>query len=71
VILAGLLDCAANGFYLIAVGRGDLSWVAAITSLYPVGTVLLARVVLQERLVGRQIAGLALSLAAVVLIATG
>lgn len=67
VIVAGLLDCAANSFYLTAVRQGSLTWVAAISSLYPVTTVLLARVVLHERLgriqrYGLGAAGLALTL---------
>ena len=70
VIVAGLLDCAANAFYLTAVRSGSLTWVAAISSLYPVTTVLLARIVLHERLgriqrYGMGAAGLALVLVGV------
>ena len=71
VLIAGVLDCAANGFYLTALGRGTFVWVAAIASLYPVSTVLLARVVLKERLAPIQVLGLAAAGGALVLIAIG
>jgi uncharacterized membrane protein len=69
--IGGVLDCAANSLYLVALERGHLSWVAAIASLYPVTTVLLARVVLRERLAGTQVAGFALAGAALAVIAAG
>lgn len=71
IVLAGLLDCAANSFYLGAVQLGSLTWVAAISSLYPVSTVLLARVVLGERLGRVQIGGLGTAAAALVLVGIG
>ena len=69
LVFGGLLDCAANAFYLLAVGRGQLAWVAAVSSLYPVSTVVLARVVLRERLGRLQVAGLGLSVVALTLVA--
>ncbi|MEL7207350.1 MAG: EamA family transporter, partial [Actinomycetota bacterium] len=71
IILAGILDCAANSFYLGAVQLGSLTWVAAISSLYPVSTVLLARVVLGERMGRLQIGGLATAAGALVLVGIG
>lgn len=71
VVVAGILDCAANSFYLTALSHGTFTWVAAISSLYPVSTVLLARVVLKERLAAIQILGLAVAGGALVLIAIG
>ena len=71
IALAGVLDCAANSLYLSAVHHGSLAWVAAITSLYPVSTVLLARVVAGERLASNQVAGLAAAAAALALIGVG
>ena len=68
---AGLLDCAANSFYLLALARGSLVWVAAITSMYPVSTVLLARIRLNELLTRRQLVGIGGAAAALVLITVG
>lgn len=68
--LAGPLDIAANALYLAAAARGHLSIVAAIASLYPASTVLLALAVDRERLRMVQIAGLGLAAAALVLTAS-
>lgn len=69
--LAGALDCGANAAYLTALDSGSLTWVAAITSLYPVSTVLLARVLLDEALSRTQAVGFALAAAALVLVSLG
>lgn len=69
IAAAGLLDVAANLLYLLATREGLLSLVAVLTSLYPASTVLLARVVLGERMVRTQLAGLGLAAAGVTLIA--
>ena len=71
VVVAGVLDCAANSFYLLALGQGAFIWVAAITSMYPVSTVLLARVFLDERLKRPQLVGIAGAAVALVLITIG
>ena len=42
VVASGVLDMAANLFYLEASHRGLLSIVAVISSMYPVTTVCLA-----------------------------
>ncbi|MEV0427588.1 DMT family transporter [Micromonospora sp. NPDC050495] len=64
---AGLLDSAANAFYLAAASRGHLSIVAAVASLYPASTVLLALAVDRERLRPVQLAGLGFAAGALVL----
>jgi len=65
---AGLLDMTANALYVLATFNGYLSIAAVLTSLYPASTVLLARIVLSERLSGIQKAGVVFALAGVVLV---
>jgi drug/metabolite transporter (DMT)-like permease len=69
--LIGLLDVGANACFTFGAETGLLSVVSVLASLYPVGTVLLARVMLGERLIPVQTAGVAIALAGVALIATG
>jgi drug/metabolite transporter (DMT)-like permease len=70
-ILCGVIDMLANALYLLAARQGPLSIVVTLSSLYPASTVLLARVVLGERLNLWQIVGVGCALAAVVLIVSG
>jgi drug/metabolite transporter (DMT)-like permease len=67
---AGLCDVGANALVVLAVRRGLLSLVAPVASLYPATTVLLARLVLQERIGRQRLGGLALGVAGLALIAT-
>lgn len=69
IVLAGVLDMAANVLYLLAKQEGLLSLVAVLVSLYPASTLLLARYVLGERLHAIQVTGVAFALGAVALIA--
>lgn len=71
IVVIGLLDVVANVCYLLATRRGLLSIVALLASLYPAATVMMARVVLGERLSRVQAVGLAGVGAAVALIAIG
>ena len=64
----GVVDMLANALYLVASRGGPLSVVVTLASLYPASTVVLARVVVGERLSARQTAGVACAIAAVVLI---
>ena len=68
---AGALDMTANALFLLAARRGLLALVAVLSSLYPAATVVLARVVLHERLGRIQLAGLGLAGAGIMLIAAG
>jgi drug/metabolite transporter (DMT)-like permease len=70
-LLCGVLDMLANALYILAARRGQLSTVVTLSSLYPASTVLLARLVLGERLNLWQISGVACALAAVTLIVSG
>jgi drug/metabolite transporter (DMT)-like permease len=69
VLLGGVGDMAANALFLLATQQGQLAITGVLASLYPVSTVVLAQIVLRERLAGTQVAGLAAAGAAVVLIA--
>jgi uncharacterized membrane protein len=69
IVAAGAGDMVANILYLVAVRRGLVSLVAVIVALYPAATVLLAQVVLGERLRRVQVTGLALAASAAVLLA--
>lgn len=71
IALVGVLDMTANLLYLFAERRGLLSLVAVLVSLYPAATVLLARVVLSERLSRMQLVGLVAAAAGIVLIGVG
>jgi drug/metabolite transporter (DMT)-like permease len=68
---AGVLDVVANLLFLLASRRGLLSVVAVLTSMYPASTVVLARLVLGERLTAFRSTGLAAAAAGVALIAAG
>jgi drug/metabolite transporter (DMT)-like permease len=69
-MLAGCLDSSANVLFLLASRQGLLTLVGVIGAMYPASTVVLARVVLGERLARHQLVGLAIAAGAVVLIAT-
>ena len=71
IAAAGALDAGANALYLLASREGLLSLVSVLSSLYPAATIVLARVVLHERMNTKQLAGIALALTGVGLIAAG
>jgi drug/metabolite transporter (DMT)-like permease len=70
-LTAGVLDTIANVAMLLALHASLLSLAGVLMSLYPAATVLLALVVLKEKVTRWQAAGMALALAAVALIAGG
>ncbi|GAA1995043.1 EamA family transporter [Microbacterium pumilum] len=63
-IACGVIDAFANVLMLVALRTGDLAIVSALTALYPAGTILLAGIVLRERVAAVQWVGLALALVA-------
>lgn len=67
----GLLDAGANALFLLATQQGLLTLVAVLGALYPASTLLLARLVLGERLGPAQRGGIGLAAAAVVLVTAG
>ncbi len=70
-LLAGPLGAAATGAFLLASQRGYLSVAGVLASLYPATTVLLAAMLLRERIHRAQGLGLGLCAAAVALVAGG
>ena len=68
-VFMGPLGVTAQGAFLFATQQGLLSVVSVISSLYPASTVLLAAVLLRERILRWQALGLALAAAAVTLVA--
>lgn len=69
LLVIGCGDLAANGLFAVASSRGEVSVASVLGSLYPVMTILLARVVLRERLRPIQQVGAVLSLAGAAVIA--
>jgi drug/metabolite transporter (DMT)-like permease len=67
----GVFDLLANLLFVVATGRGLLSVVGVLGALYPAVTVMLARVVLHERLTRTQDAGVVVILLGVVALAAG
>ncbi|MGH3023695.1 MAG: EamA family transporter [Gaiellaceae bacterium] len=71
LVTVGLLDTAGNAFFAIASTESLLSVAAVLAQIYPVVTVILARLVLGERIAGWQQAGVAGALVGVTLITLG
>jgi drug/metabolite transporter (DMT)-like permease len=67
VILNGILDIAGNGFYVLAARTGRLDVAAVLGALYPASTVLLAWMLLNERLSVIQIVGILFAFTAIIL----
>ena len=70
-VIAGVTGAAGTILYFFASHDGFLVITAVLTSLYPASTIVLARVILGERLTRLRLAGLALAGACVALIAAG
>ncbi len=68
VLASGLLDTLGNAFYALAAQLGRVDVAAVLSSLYPGSTVLLAWLLLKERITRWQMVGITMALAAIILI---
>ncbi len=64
-----MIDMGANIAFVLAERLGDLSTVAVVTNLYPIGTIALARIVLGERFRRLQLVGVAVAVVGTAFIA--
>ena len=68
-LACGVADSGANVLILVGLRVGDLTVMSVLTALYSAATVVLAAVVLRERLTRSQVVGLVLALGAAALLA--
>jgi drug/metabolite transporter (DMT)-like permease len=66
-LVNGIIDIAGNGFYVLAAQTGRIDVAAVLSALYPASTVVLAWVILKERINGLQAVGVLLAFVAIVL----
>jgi drug/metabolite transporter (DMT)-like permease len=71
LMAVGCVELVATGLLSIANRHGDVSIVSVLASMYPVMTVLLAALVLKERLRRPQLLGVAAAMGGVALVAAG
>ena len=67
----GVGDMAGNGFFILAAQAGRLDIAGVLSSLYPVTTIVLATVLLHERVTRRHAVGIGFAFGAIALIAGG
>jgi drug/metabolite transporter (DMT)-like permease len=68
-LACGVVDAVANVGLLLGLRLGELSIMSVLTALYPAGTIILAALVLRERIAPVQYVGLALAITAAALLA--
>ncbi|MHC5797856.1 EamA family transporter [Lacisediminihabitans sp. FW035] len=68
-VIAGVIDATANALLLLGLRLGELTVQSVLTALYPAGTILLAAILLRERIAPVQVVGLVLALAAAAMLA--
>lgn len=70
-LACGVVDAAGNTLLLFGIHIGDLSVMSVLTAMYPIGTIILAGVILKERISPVQVVGLALAIGAAAMLAIG
>jgi drug/metabolite transporter (DMT)-like permease len=68
-VACGVVDAVANVGLLLGLRIGELSIVSVLTALYPAGTIILAAIVLRERIAIVQYVGLFLAITAAAMLA--
>jgi drug/metabolite transporter (DMT)-like permease len=68
-ILCGFVDGTGNALLLLGIQIGDLSVMSVLTAMYPAGTVILAAIILKERVAPIQAVGLVLAIVAAAMLA--
>ena len=68
---AGAATIIGNGAFILATQEGSLAVVSVVAAMFPVATVVLARVFWRERFGRTRLVGMALALVAVALVAAG
>ncbi len=63
-VACGMIDATANALLLFGLRIGELTVMSVLTALYPAGTIILAAIVLRERIAPVQVVGLVLALVA-------
>lgn len=71
ILVIGVLDMTGNAAFLFAQQTGPLATAAVLSSLYPVTTLILAALVLRERMTRTHALGIAAAVGGVVLIGAG
>jgi len=68
-VLCGVIDAVANAGLLLGLRLGELTIISVLTALYPAGTIILAAIVLRERIAPVQVVGLVLAITAAAMLA--
>jgi drug/metabolite transporter (DMT)-like permease len=71
ILVVGGLDMAGNALFILAAQAGRLDVAAVLSSLYPVATLVLAAIVLKERVAGVHAIGVVVAMVAIVLVRIG